>query len=295
MYHRIATPGVDPWELSVSPQNFAGHLEVLAHLGPCLTLAGLWDEIAQDAGARRAIAITLDDGYRDNHAVALPMLRAAGLPATVFVTSGTIGSDQEFWWDVLTRAIMGADRLPDRLTFASGSQIRTFSAGARRRASLLHQIARALMSLPPEAVATAVSGIAAQTGVDRAGSAGNHPMALAELRSLAASGQVEIGGHTRTHAALPRIPADAAAREIREGRAALRDWTGQGVDSFAAPFGLQDAAVIGAVRDAGFARSCEVRPGLVTTGTDPFRIPRIHVPDMTADRFEQFVRELVGS
>ncbi len=47
----------------------------------------------------RTVAITFDDGYRDNYDVAAPLLRKYELPATFFLTSGYIGTDRVFAWD----------------------------------------------------------------------------------------------------------------------------------------------------------------------------------------------------
>ena len=44
-----------------------------------------------------AIAITIDDGYADNRAIAAPALRRFGLPATVYVVTGKLGGVND--WD----------------------------------------------------------------------------------------------------------------------------------------------------------------------------------------------------
>jgi peptidoglycan/xylan/chitin deacetylase (PgdA/CDA1 family) len=45
------------------------------------------------------LAISFDDGYRDNHRVAAPILARHGLPACFFVTTGFIGSEDSPPWD----------------------------------------------------------------------------------------------------------------------------------------------------------------------------------------------------
>ena len=46
---------------------------------------------------RRALAVTFDDGYADNHRLGLPVLRALGLPATVYVATGAVADAAPFW------------------------------------------------------------------------------------------------------------------------------------------------------------------------------------------------------
>ena len=58
-------------------------------------VAGCWQ--SRDMGG--TLAITFDDGYRDNIDVAVPILRRHALPATFFVATGFIGTDYTPPWD----------------------------------------------------------------------------------------------------------------------------------------------------------------------------------------------------
>lgn len=46
----------------------------------------------------KLICITFDDGYRDNHALAYPMLTRIGVPFTVYVTTGFVDNRLPMWW-----------------------------------------------------------------------------------------------------------------------------------------------------------------------------------------------------
>jgi len=77
----------------VSRRAFSRQLRLLALLG----YRGVeFAEVARclrerELPPRRAVAITIDDGYRDNLEVAAPLLRQRGFPATVFLVSGKLG------------------------------------------------------------------------------------------------------------------------------------------------------------------------------------------------------------
>ena len=52
--------------------------------------------IAASAGKLR-VMFTFDDGWKDNYTNALPVMRARGIPATVFVCPGLVGRTLPFW------------------------------------------------------------------------------------------------------------------------------------------------------------------------------------------------------
>src|SRR5262249_22514658 len=78
MYHRIASPAIDPWGLAVTPHHFEEHLDVLRSR-TVLSVADLVDRLERGALPDDAAAITFDDGYFDNLRAAKPRLAAAGM------------------------------------------------------------------------------------------------------------------------------------------------------------------------------------------------------------------------
>ena len=47
----------------------------------------------------KAVALTMDDGYRDNFACAFPILEKYGIPATVFLVTAVVGDAKHFSWE----------------------------------------------------------------------------------------------------------------------------------------------------------------------------------------------------
>lgn len=80
-YHSV---GDRPHEMNVAPDSFRFQMRWLADYCEVLPL----EVVAKEA---RGVAITLDDGYRDNVTHALPILRELGLPATVFLATARMG------------------------------------------------------------------------------------------------------------------------------------------------------------------------------------------------------------
>ena len=78
---------------SASPELFERQLEWLAEECEVIPIRSMLDAVAGGEEDRPAVAITFDDGYRDNHEFALPLLKKYGLPATFYVTVGLLDGD----------------------------------------------------------------------------------------------------------------------------------------------------------------------------------------------------------
>jgi len=99
MYHAFGHPGEFPSRYVVPARRFARQMAWLKwrryHV---LRLEDfLRDQRAHRLPPARALVITIDDGYADNRAIAYPILRRYGFPATIFLVSGAIGTANR--WD----------------------------------------------------------------------------------------------------------------------------------------------------------------------------------------------------
>jgi peptidoglycan/xylan/chitin deacetylase (PgdA/CDA1 family) len=79
--------------LLVSPTRFRAQVELLLEAGfTFVTVAHMAQLATGGEPPPGYAAISFDDGMRNNHAIALPILKSYGVPATVYVTIGFIGA-----------------------------------------------------------------------------------------------------------------------------------------------------------------------------------------------------------
>lgn len=97
-FHRIQeTDGSD--SLTIGAGTFERHCRFFARHFRVVSLRNLVDRLEHGMRLDHHLAITFDDGYRDNFENALPVLEKLSLPATFFVVSDWIGTDVVPWWD----------------------------------------------------------------------------------------------------------------------------------------------------------------------------------------------------
>jgi peptidoglycan/xylan/chitin deacetylase (PgdA/CDA1 family) len=109
-YHRF---GPEEGKMVVSPKAFAQQMEFLKHNGyRPVRLADLFNFLqGKQALPRKAVVITMDDGYASMYHHAYPVLKQYAFPATVFVYTDFIGAKDALSWDQMQE--MAASGLVD--------------------------------------------------------------------------------------------------------------------------------------------------------------------------------------
>jgi peptidoglycan/xylan/chitin deacetylase (PgdA/CDA1 family) len=97
----------------------------------------------------------------------------------------------------------------------------------------------------------------------------------AQLQEIAESG-VECAAHSDTHPPLDEVPRRRVRLELSRSKRLLEDHLQRTVRSFAYPFGFYSRSAREVAEDIGYSSACTVKE-LVSTGRDPFMVPRLTV------------------
>jgi peptidoglycan/xylan/chitin deacetylase (PgdA/CDA1 family) len=305
LYHRVAEPPRDPWSLCVSRAQFAQQLRVLREWMHPIPLSALGAHLETRVFRRPRVAIAFDDGYADNLYEAAPLLRACGIPATMFVVSGAVRAGREFWWDELERIVFEpSSSRRSRQVEVQGRTV-TWTIPENRMVvcdpwqawgddtptpahGVYRELYGVLSVLPPEKRTTLLDDFIEQTGLDSAARATHRPLSCDELRELAGSPLIEIGVHTVSHPVLSRLPVARQAQEVLEATTDLESMTGLRMHQFSYPYGKRDhydRNTIEIVRSAGFDFAYVNEPGLAGVSVDRFQVPRVVVPALNGPEF----------
>jgi peptidoglycan/xylan/chitin deacetylase (PgdA/CDA1 family) len=203
----------------------------------------------------RAVAITFDDGYRDNYEHAFPILKKYRLPATIFVATGAIGTGEILWHDRIFDSFRFATRKSDLSLQPVLSRAKQLYGEARLR--LVEEIEEALRPRLEE-------------------SSKNRMLSWQQIREMHAAG-VDFGSHTVSHTILSRIPRHEMIKELRQSKQQLSEQLGAQVSSFAYPNGHSgdyNEEVQTVLKDAGYVCAVTSEFGFNNAYSNPFELRR---------------------
>jgi peptidoglycan/xylan/chitin deacetylase (PgdA/CDA1 family) len=237
----------------------------------------------------RAAAITFDDGYADNHDVALPILRQHSLSATFFIATGFLGGGR-MWNDTVIESVRRTQlpRLdlrglwPDAV---AGHPTEAPVTSVDEKRALIDRLLPAIKYLPVGTRREAVQELARRAGAELPA---DLMMSSAQVRGLRRAG-MSIGAHTVSHPILAGMQRAAVREEIAGSREVLEGLLGERVSLFAYPNGKPgtdyDAASVAVVRELGFDAAVSTSWGAADRSSDNYQLPRFTPWDIGATKF----------
>lgn len=284
-YHRIDNPYREDFDsfkpnVSATPEDFDRQM---AYLAKWFHVVSLKDVIAWLDGQKElpphAALITFDDGYLDNYAHAFPILRKYNFPALIFLTTGHIGTDAPFYWDMAAYCFAHTEN--DHLTFPDG-HVESWSDPKQ-----LEQVSKnwieLMKTLPQAEKLIYVQSLPVLLGVSiPAGFFKQLMMNWDQIREMHKGG-IEFGAHTMHHPILTRISLEEVRKEVAGSKSKIEEELGERVLGFAYPNGqssdLNDA-IERIVADSGIRAAFTLLSGpspLSEVQQNPYAIRRIFV------------------
>jgi len=287
-YHRVLDPAIHDLELvepgmAVTKNAFANHLDLLRSRYRVIKL----DELVRTllTGEKLlpgTVVITFDDGWLDTYEVAYPLLRKAGLPATVFVPSGLIGTDHPFWFSRAAALAAGVwqrreslvrafpeERMPAAAKFLPELLLKNLS-----RPAFVHAALAGCKQAPPDQRDAVIDFF--DELVDRKPTLRRELVTWDELREMAED-VFDVGSHTSTHVMLTEVGPVMAKVELEESCRIIAEKLGRGPTSLCYPNGDNDESIRRLAARVGFACSLTTDPGFIKPPLDLHALPRLGV------------------
>ena len=224
---------------------------------------------------RRSVVITFDDGYADNHEVAMPILNQFAVPATFYVTVDCVENKRPPW--------------PSRLRFAfRRTKVASWIDASAKSWTLTAPENRENAFLVACDSCCQLSGTAQEEFIRRieqelqaclSDQTDSLMMNYDQLRELTRHGHI-VGSHTMTHPNMAYLKEDEARRELADSKQRLEAQLGASIKHFSYPCPALSPhwseRTVEQSRVLGYETGVTTNSGLIRRGDNPLCLKRLH-------------------
>lgn len=258
-----------------STRDFERQIAHLAKNYKVISLDEIVERVKKRNSLRGCVAITFDDGFKDNYENAYPILKKYDVPATIFLTTGYIEDGTAPWFIKIRYIFMKTPKTYFELSLGN----KTISLPMRTREEKFLASDRAmayLKGLPNEERISLLKRLCEELGVNEFRELNNLMLTWEQIKEMSANG-ISFGAHTVNHPVLSRVPLNIAEREIFESKRTIEEKIGRPVTTFAYPFGKKAQyrpELFPMLERLQFRCAVITEPGTNNHHTHPFELKR---------------------
>ncbi|MBI5800697.1 MAG: polysaccharide deacetylase family protein [Verrucomicrobia bacterium] len=260
-FHAVGVP-------SCSVEAFTAQLEYLKRNFHVVPLAEMVKAIrVRQPDIAHWVALTFDDGTRNNGSVAAPLLKRLGLPATFFICPG-LAARGGWLWNHEAR---------ERLRSLPAPEFAALADSFGRTGNNLEAVINWTKTLPLHSRTHIERVIRDATPNFRPSDAQRSEFDLMnwdELKALDPA-LITLGAHSTNHPILANCTAAELAHEVVECRALLENELGRPIEFFCYPNGDFNEQVAQLTR-VTYTAAVTTQPGFVCQDADYHRLPRLN-------------------
>lgn len=234
-YHMI-TKQPNGFFPETSVHAFEKQISYLARNYTVVPLETIIVKLIRGQPLRRLVAITFDDGFKDNYENALPVLVKYEIPATIFITTSYIDDQRPPWFIILRYLFMRTSKKRFNLRLNHEVSLACEMQNAHEKFIASEKLMTYLKSCSNEERIDVLERLPDILGGAEMNQLDGLMLTWDTIRTMTNFG-CSFEAHTVNHPIMSRIPADIAEKEIRESKERIEDELGVRVTSFAYPFG----------------------------------------------------------
>lgn len=265
MYHRILDDN-DGSQFALQPgmfvlkQNFQRQLKYLASRKIIIPLVELVDNREDRVGSHdNPVAITFDDGWRDNFTVAFPVLSDLELPATIFLATNFIGSDSIPWFYRLNMALYylkNNSENPSRLLREAAGRCESFSSDGRAMIDNLiafdiDQIIELAKGWKPHMIEELIDKLESLPETGKANFSDRLFLDWNEVSEMSRN-SISFDSHGCSHRIMTTIDKSEVQEEMLKSKETIEAKTGNEVKFFSYPNGDYDLQIARVAKETGY-------------------------------------------
>lgn len=280
MYHSVGGKGVF-WDNVVRTDAFRKQIQWLSRHRKIVPVSDIVERLEQRLPIPNTwVALTFDDGYRDNYSSALPVLESMQAHASFYITWNVLSGKQEFFYDRIHESIRKTDRESIAIEF-EGRVFKGPTLTDSQKLDLIQSIVLGIRNLSEAQRAQCVMQV--EAACENAGSSVRQSYLDEQtLHAFSRSALVKIGSHTLSHPDLATCTDSLLKDELQLSKESLSALTGYAIDGLAYPFGKAvnyNSDVSRCCAELGYNYALTTRYGGVNETSDPYQLCRVGARD----------------
>ena len=259
-YHRVLPDdeierGKSPNSCLIMPATrFSEQMEFLAKNYKVVSINELVEHLEGNSN-RFVVAVTFDDGYKDNLNHALPILEKYNIPATIYITTRFPEGDTSMWWYEIWDFLTNVESLKvNYLGRYESWNTRSFEENTGCFEQLRDWILSFGYSQQLELMEAITSSSDRKQYLDLC-------LSWSEVFKLDQHPLITIGAHTHSHPNLRHLTKENARSEILFSKRLLEEKLSHSIEHFAYPFGTKNEAD---VREFELVNECNFKSAVTT-------------------------------
>ena len=296
MYHKVVSEDDDSLKylqpgMYVLERNFQKQISYLAAKRTIIPLRKLARHLKENANLQKNyVAITFDDGWRDNFDVAYPVLENNNVPATIFLTTDFIGTNTIPWFyqlhQLLAKFKLVERESMNRVIMAINQRSLISDLDAAKITEMnpmdTDRIMEIVKDWKQEVIDDLIENLKT-VGDGKSGISGDRLFLDWNEIDKMGRDSIYFESHGCSHKIMTKMNKDDVFEELSRSKRIIEEKTGKTVQIFSYPNGNYDPEIASLVEQAGYIAAVATRPSAELKNNNRiFELERIGIHDSTS-------------